>query len=135
MWNMIELDVLITGAVGVVSSIISAWTSWFFARKKYNSEVDNQLIKNMNESLEFYKKLSDDNKSRLEEVLKRNDELEKRDEKLEEEVRQLRMQMLNLMGSLCTDLTCQLRKRDFNLFNDHGTTSRQKMEETELHDE
>ena len=131
---MIETDVLITGAVGVVSSIISAWTSWFFARKKYNSEVDNQLIKNMNESLEFYKKLSDDNKSRLEEVLKRNDELEKRDERLEEEVRQLRMQMLNFMGSLCTDLTCQLRKRDFNLFNDHGTTSRQKMEETELHD-
>ena len=131
---MIETDVLITGAVGVVSSIISAWTSWFFARKKYNSEVDNQLIKNMNESLEFYKKLSDDNKNRLEEVLKRNDELEKRDERLEEEVRQLRMQMLNLMGSLCTDLTCQLRKRDFNLFNDHGTTSRQKMEETELHD-
>ena len=135
MRNMIELDVLITGAVGVVTSIISAWTSWFFARKKYNSEVDNQLIKNMNESLEFYKKLSDDNKSRLEEVLKRNDELEKRDERLEEEVRQLRMQMLNFMGSLCTDLTCQLRKRDFNLFNDHGTTSRQKMEETELHDE
>lgn len=132
---MIETDVLITGAVGVVSSIISAWTSWFFARKKYNSEVDNQLIKNMNESLEFYKKLSDDNKSRLEEVLKRNDELEKRDERLEEEVRQLRMQMLNLMGSLCTDLTCQLRKRDFNLFNDHGTISRQKMEETELYDE
>lgn len=132
---MIETDVLITGAVGVVSSIISAWTSWFFARKKYNSEVDNQLIKNMNESLEFYKKLSDDNKSRLEEVLKRNDELEKRDERLEEEVRQLRTQMLNFMGSLCTDLTCQLRKRDFNLFNDHGTISRQKMEETELYDE
>ena len=131
---MIETDVLITGAVGVVSSIISAWTSWFFARKKYNSEVDNQLIKNMNESLEFYKKLSDDNKSRLEEVLKRNDELEKRDERLEEEVRQLRIQMLNLMGTLCTDLTCQLRKRDFNLFNGHGTISRQKMEETELHD-
>ena len=43
----------------------------------------------MNESLEFYKKLSDDNRSRLEEVLKRNDGLERRDEKLEEEVRQL----------------------------------------------
>ena len=131
---MIDLGILITGGIGLVTTIVSGWTSWFFARKKYNSEVDNQLIKNMNESLEFYKKLSDDNKSRLEEVLKRNDELEKRDERLEEEVRQLRMQMLNLMGSLCTDLTCQLRKRDFNLFNDHGTTSRQKMEETELHD-
>lgn len=78
----------------------------------------------MNESLEFYKKLSDDNRSRLEEVLKRNDELERRDERLEEEIRQLRTQMFNLMSSLCTDLTCQLRKRDFNLFKEYGTNSR-----------
>lgn len=128
MWNMIELDVLITGAVGVVSSIISAWTSWFFARKKYNSEVDNNLIENMQNSLNFYKQLSDDNRKRLDDVLKRNEELEK-------EVKELKKQMFNLMSSICVDLTCQVRKRDFNLFNEHGTISRQKMEETELHDE
>ena len=127
MWNMIELDVLITGAVGVVSSIISAWTSWFFARKKYNSEVDNNLIENMQNSLNFYKQLSDDNRKRLDDVLKRNDELEK-------EVKELKKQMFNLMSSICVDLTCQVRKRDFNLFNEHGTINRQKMEETELHD-
>ena len=115
---MIETDVLITGAVGVVSSIISAWTSWFFARKKYNSEVDNQLIKNMNESLEFYKKLSDDNKSRLEEVLKRNDELEKRDERLEEEVRQLRKQVFEIMTKICLNLECSVRIRNPKLFKD-----------------
>lgn len=109
---MIENDVLITGIIGLVSSIISAWTSWFFARKKYNSEVDNQLIQNMNESLEFYKKLSDDNKARLDDVLKRNEELEKRDEKLEEEVRQLRNQMLNLMGQICLDLSCKIRQKE-----------------------
>ena len=74
---MIEIDVLITGAVGVVSSIISAWTSWFFARKKYNSEVDNNLIQNMQDSLNFYKQLSDDNRKRLDDVLKRNEDLEK----------------------------------------------------------
>lgn len=128
MWDMIELDVLITGAVGVVSSIISAWTSWFFARKKYNSEVDNNLIENMQNSLNFYKQLSDDNRKRLDDVLKRNEELEK-------EVKELKKQMFNLMSSICVDLTCQVRKRDFNLFNEHGTISRQKMEETELHDE
>ena len=83
---MFEVDVLITAGVGVVSSIISAWTSWFFARKKYDSEVDNNLIKNMQESLDFYRQLSDDNKTRLEEVLKRNEALEKRDEALEMEV-------------------------------------------------
>lgn len=127
MWNMIELDVLITGAVGVVSSIISAWTSWFFARKKYNSEVDNNLIENMQDSLNFYKQLSDDNRKRLDDVLKRNEELDK-------EIQDLRKQLFNLMSSICVDLTCQVRKRDFNLFNEHGTINRQKMEETELHD-
>lgn len=40
-------EILITGGVGIVSSIISGWASWIFARKKYNSEVDGNLIENM----------------------------------------------------------------------------------------
>lgn len=125
---MIDLGILITGGVGIITTVISGWTSWFFARRKYNSEVDNNLIENMQQSLEFYKKLSDDNKNRLDEVLKRNAELE-------QEIRDLRRQMFSLMNSICTDLTCQLRKRNLNLFNEqNGTDSRQEMEETELHD-
>ena len=125
---MIDLGILITGGVGIITTVISGWTSWFFARRKYSSEVDNNLIENMQQSLEFYKKLSDDNKNRLDEVLKRNAELE-------QEIRDLRKQMFSLMNSICTDLTCQLRKRNLNLFNEqNGTDSRQEMEETELHD-
>lgn len=125
---MIDLGILITGGVGIITTVISGWTSWFFARRKYNSEVDNSLIENMQQSLEFYKKLSDDNKNRLDEVLKRNAELK-------QEIRDLRKQMFSLMNSICTDLTCQLRKRNLNLFNEqNGTDSRQEMEETELHD-
>lgn len=125
---MIDLGILITGGVGIITTVISGWTSWFFARRKYNSEVDNNLIENMQQSLEFYKKLSDDNKNRLDEVLKRNAELE-------QEIRDLRKQMFSLMNSICTDLTCQLRKRNSDLFNEqNGTDSRQEMEETELHD-
>ena len=123
---MIDLGILITGGIGLITTIVSGWTSWFFARKKYDSEVDNNLINNMKESLDFYKKLSTDNTERLEEVLKRNAELE-------QEVGELRKQMFNLMGSICVDLTCQLRKRNPNLFDEHGISSRQKMEETELH--
>ena len=123
---MIDADVLITGGVGLLTSIVSSWTTWFFARRKYNSEVDSNLINNMKESLDFYKKLSTDNTERLEEVLKRNAELE-------QEVGELRKQLFNLMSSICTDLTCQLRKRNLNLFNEHGINSGQKMEETELH--
>lgn len=125
---MIDLGILITGGVGIITTVISGWTSWFFARRKYNSEVDNNLIENMQQSLEFYKKLSDDNKNRLDEVLKRNAELK-------QEIRDLRKQMFSLMNSICTDLTCQLRKRNLNLFNEQNRTdSRQEMEETELHD-
>lgn len=125
---MIDLGILITGGVGIITTVISGWTSWFFARRKYNSEVDNNLIENMQQSLEFYKKLSDDNKNRLDEVLERNVELE-------QEIKDLRKQMFSLMNSICTDLTCQLRKRSLNLFNEQdGTDSRQEMEETELHD-
>lgn len=123
---MIDLGILITGGVGIITTVISGWTSWFFARKKYDSEVDSNLINNMKESLDFYEKLSTDNRERLEEVLKRNAELE-------QEVGELRKQMFNLMSSICIDLTCQLRKRSLNLFNDHEISSGQKMEETELH--
>lgn len=123
---MIDFGILITGGIGLITTIVSSWASWFFARKKYNSEVDSNLINNMKESLDFYERLSADNRERLEEVLKRNAELE-------QEVRELRKQLFNLMSSICTDLTCQLRKRNLNLFNEHGISSGQKMEETELH--
>ena len=86
-------EIIIAG-IGLLSTIVSGWTSWFFARKKYNSEVDNNLIENMKESLDFYLKLSDDNKVRLEEALQRNNSLE-------EEIRQLRQQMFTLMNNIC----------------------------------
>ena len=105
---IMDISILITGGVGLLTTIISSWTTWFFARRKYNSEVDSNLINNMKESLDFYEKLSTDNRERLEEVLKRNTELE-------QEVGELRKQMFSLMSSICTDLTCQLRKR--NLFD------------------
>lgn len=103
-------EVVITGILGLITTVLSGWTSWFYTRKKYNSEVDNNLILNMKNSLEFYEKLSNDNRDRLEEVLQRNSELE-------QELKELKKQMFNLMASICTDLTCQVRKRDMKLFN------------------
>ena len=98
-------EVVITGIIGVISTIISGGTSWIFARRKYNSEVDNNLIANMQWSLEFYKQLSDDNKSRLEEILKRNEQLER-------EVSELRTQMFGLMANICLDLQCTHRMKE-----------------------
>lgn len=101
-----DMEVIITGVIGLITTIVSGWTSWFFAKRKYNAEVDSNLIENMQKSLEFYMKLSDDNKSRLEEALKRND-------KLEDEIRELRKQVSELTLSICLDMSCELRKRKF----------------------
>lgn len=121
-----DLGVIITAVIGIATSFTSAWVSWFFTRKKYSTEVDENIIHNMNESLKFYKELSDDNKRRLDLMISRN-------ETLEEEMRDLRKQVNTLMNYMCIDLTCQLRKKNLNLFNKYGTDSGQKMEEAELH--
>lgn len=102
---MIDYDVLITGGVGLITSIVSSWTAWFLARKKYNSEVDLNLVEKMEKSLEFYKSLSDDNNARLEDLTRRNNNLE-------EEVQDLRKQVLNLTLNICMDLTCANRVRE-----------------------
>lgn len=74
---------------GVITSILSGFTSWFFTKRKYNAEVDNNLISNMQDSLEFYKALADDNKQRLDEVLAENADLRKEVSELREQVSKL----------------------------------------------
>ena len=93
------MDVIITGLIGFISTIVSGWVTWFFTRKKYNAEVDQTLVQNMKESLDFYKKLSDDNRDRLQEVLKRNDELE-------QEIKKLRDQVFIIMKHICLNSQC-----------------------------
>ena len=100
----LDIQVIVTGIVGLITTITSGFVSWLFAKKKYNAEVDSNVIENMKQSLEFYTKLSDDNKARLEEALKRN-------EALEREISQLRQQVFDLMNNICYDITCELRAR------------------------
>ena len=98
------IEVIITGLVGLITTISSSVVTWLLARKKYNTEVDSNVIKNMSDSLEFYKKLADDQKNRLDELTHRNRELEN-------EVRELRKQVFTLMNSVCYNLECTLRQR------------------------
>lgn len=95
-----EITVLII--TNILAPIVTGFASWLMAKKKYYSEVDSTVIANMKESLEFYKQLSDDNRERLAEVLKKNDFLEK-------EISDLRAQMLSLTLNICMDLTCKNR--------------------------
>lgn len=120
-------EILITGGVGVITSIISGWTSWVFARKKYNSEVDGNLIENMQKSLEFYEKLSDDTTARLNKALEDNEHLRQSMEELMQENKQLKReidtlkdQVLKITTTICTDLSCQIRNKDYSTLNMTG---------------
>ena len=33
-------EVIVTAILGIITSFVSAWVSWFFTRKKYSAEVD-----------------------------------------------------------------------------------------------
>ena len=107
---MFDNEVLLTAGIGVITTIASGWTSYFFTSKKYNSEVDLNLIEKMQGSLDFYMKLSEDNKRILDETLAKLDESEKRNDVLENEIRELRNQMFTLMTQICTELSCNARK-------------------------
>ena len=102
----IDLSTIVTAAVGFCTTTASAIVSWLLAKRKYNAEVDSNVIKNMQDSLEFYAKLSDDNKRRLDEARERNKILEK-------EIGQLRTQLFELMTNICYDMSCELRVRQF----------------------
>ena len=100
-----DVDILITGAVGLITSIISGWTSWFFARKKYNAEVDHTYIENIEKGLETYDSIIAHNKTEIEYLMKENHELRG-------EIAELRKQVLNLTMNICMDLTCARRIRE-----------------------
>lgn len=102
-----DIGVLITGAIGLVTSIASAWTSWFFARKKYNTEVDSNYIENLQKALSTYDSIIAHNKTEIEHLMKKNDGLEK-------EVSELRRQMLDLALNICMDFSCKARQRDLH---------------------
>lgn len=90
----------ITILSSAITAFATAFTTWFFTKRKYNAEVDNNVITNMQESLEFYKTLADDNKARLEDVLKENAENRQENSELRKEVADLRGQVERLTNLL-----------------------------------
>ena len=124
---MIDTSILVTGIVGIFSTIVSSWITWFFTRKKYYSEVDNNLIQNMQKSLDFYRDLSNDNEERLKKILEDNtalrqsvNELLKENKQLKREMDVLKDQVIKITTTICTDLSCQIRSKDFSTITNNN---------------
>lgn len=100
---MIDVGILITGGIGLITTIVSGWTSWFFARKKYNTEVDSNEIENLKKSLEFYESIVKDNNKKLQFYidLAENNRIE---------VYRLKGVIHRLLNNSCLDNGCIKRK-------------------------
>lgn len=123
---MIDIGIIITGAVGAVTTIVSSWTTWYFSRKKYNAEVDHDKINNMQESLQFYKDLSESNQKTLTEILEKSEELASTNIKLLIEVQNLKAQV----GILLQIINSELGEIDFSKYGvevSNGTITRKKI--------
>ena len=100
---MIDVGILITGVVGLVTTVVSGWTSWFFARKKYNTEVDSNEIENLKKSLEFYESIVKDNNKKLQFYIDLAE-----DNRIE--VYRLKGVIHRLLNNSCLDNDCIKRK-------------------------
>jgi predicted RNase H-like nuclease (RuvC/YqgF family) len=123
-----EILVLLLAGDGILAGTLSSVVTWLLTRKKYNSEVENGNIQNMQESLEFYVKLADDYKARLTaeidshnaevaELKRENAELKKEireqekkfDERLlaqQREITLMKNQMLSVYSQVCLNFKC-----------------------------
>ena len=116
---MMTLQTIIT----LLASLgISNIVTFLLTKKKYNGEVDAQQIKNMSDSFDLYKKMQQETyKSQNEKI----DLLQKENNELRQQVTQLQMQMINILGSICLDASCKLRKMNFQSdirFSDSGVS-------------
>lgn len=126
---MIDFNELIVGGIGLVTTVTSAWVSWFFTRKKYSTEVDHNYIENLGEGLKTYDSIISHNRTEIEYLMKDNEDLRR-------EVAELRKQVLNLTMNICMDLTCARRIREHQVSR-RGVNGKNvsKLNETELVDE
>jgi intracellular sulfur oxidation DsrE/DsrF family protein len=122
---------IISTIVGLFCTIVTSVVTFLLTRRKFNSEVDAQQIKNMSDSFDTYKKMMETNLATQKETMEvvimsqnqKIDLLQKENDSLKTQVSQLQQQMINILGSICLDATCKLRKMDFQSdvkFSDAG---------------
>lgn len=89
------IDALITTGIATAASAVTSGVTFLFARKKYVSEVNSNNIKNMQESLNFYIKIVEDNTKRINDY---QDEIKE----LRNENREQRKQMSEIVSENAT---------------------------------
>ena len=97
-----DLQVLITAGVGIVTTFCSGFFAFLFSKKKYNAEVDSTRISNMQASLDIYQDMVKDLGRKL-------DLYSKIVDKNKAEVVKLKSVVIKMMGKICTIDSCKNR--------------------------
>lgn len=93
-------EIVIT-LTGLFCTLVSSIVTFILTKRKYNTEVDSQQIKNMSDSFETYKKITDET---IETQNRRIEMLQKENDNLRQQIYQLQMQLVNFMGNRLTGL-------------------------------
>lgn len=82
--------------VGLFCTTVSSIITFVLTKKKYNSEVEAQQIKNMSDSFTVQSKIM---KETIDLQNQKIEALQKENEDLKKQVSQLQIQMINLLGN------------------------------------
>lgn len=131
-----ESGILFT-IIGVVEGVLTAVVTFLLTRRKYSAEVkgneidnDGHKIENEHRDLDFYIKMTKDNKVKLNELSDENMDLRR-------QVAEMRSIVLGMLQQICTDMMCQNRKFDAQscpYYNNIFKTNKQQ-EETDYEPE
>lgn len=97
------MNEILIAIIGVISTVTGSFTSWFFTRKKYHTEVTSNELENLKKSLDFYENIVKDNNKRLQFYidLAENNRIE---------VYRLKGTIHRLLNNSCLDDGCSKRK-------------------------
>lgn len=85
---------IIATLTGLFCTVVSSVVTFFLTRRKYNTEVDSQQIRNMSEAFETYKGMMEDTVSSLN---RRVESLQKENDALRNQFTQLQTQTINIL--------------------------------------
>lgn len=74
----------------IISNSLTAVAAWFVGRRRQQAETDNQVLKNLELSINLYKQVIDDLKVEIGQLKKRIQELEEKIDELHAENKRLK---------------------------------------------
>lgn len=100
---------IIMALIGIASASISSFLTWIFNKKKQDAEINHTVVEGMQNSLQFYEKLSEDTKSRLQEALEDRQKLYQKLEDQGKEIAEIKTEMMKILAKVCYNLECKYR--------------------------